>query len=96
MAYRIEYDRAGGKFEVRREYPWRFPMLLLAAGAGFLLLTASFWPEGAAYLREALIPGKNQETLEAVKLLTADLRSGAGLGEAVESFCRLVLHGPQG
>lgn len=93
MGYRIEYDRGNRVYEVRRERPCRFPLLLAACFGLFLLGSAYFWPEGAGMLRSALIPGEDAVTVQAFQTMTDDLRSGATITDAVEAFCRYVIHG---
>lgn len=93
MGYRIEYDGQIGKYEVRRDTPKRFPILITGALAGFLLFTYLFWPEGQAKLQSFLIPGDDVLTVQAFHNMTSDLRSGADLSEAVYTFCRYVIHG---
>jgi hypothetical protein len=91
MSYRIEYDCGAGKYEVREEadiFPW-----ILAAFGIFLLLTFCFWTEGASVLKEILIPGEDMVTIQAFSAMTDDLRSGATILDAVESFCKAVIHG---
>ncbi len=91
MSYRIEYDNGAGKYEIRREQRV-LPMILWVSMAGFLL-TMCFWPEAAAQVRSFLIPGEDAVTIQAFSAMTDDLRSGAELRDAVEGFCRLVIHG---
>lgn len=91
MGYRIEYDGRAGKYEVHAERKL-FPVLLMCSAA--LILVAMFlWPQGVQALRSILIPGEDAVTLAAFQNLTADLRSGASVGDAVEAFCRFVIHG---
>lgn len=91
MGYRIEYDNWGKKYEVRRE-KHILPGILALSGAA-ILLTLCFLPETAAGLRACLIPGEDRVTVQAFSSMADDLRSGAGLREALESFCRQVIHG---
>lgn len=93
MGYRIEYDGRAGKYEIRSRSPWRFPLLLSCAVGLFLLATFPFWEEGAEYIREALVPGENEVTTAALKNLTARLRQGDSLRDAVTAFCQDVIHG---
>ena len=91
MSYRIDYDSRAGKYEVRKDLDL-FPWILAALGI-FLMLTFCFWPEGAAELKEFLIPGKDAVTVQAFSAMTDDLRSGASILEALEAFCNSVIHG---
>ena len=94
LGYRIEYDGGIGKYEVRKYSPYKRPALLAAAVCLFFLLTFCFWPEGADYIREALIPGENAVTATAFENLTQRLRQGENLQDAVTAFCSDVIHGP--
>ncbi len=91
MSYRIEYDIGAGKYEIRTQRR-NWPLIIAVSAAG-LLLGACFAPEFAAGLRSFLIPGEDAVTVQAFAAMTDDLRSGAGLWEAVEAFCRQVIHG---
>lgn len=92
MSYRIKYDNRIGKYEVRRDQPKKISSLLIIAVVGViggLLL----WPEAGAALRAAIIPGEDMVTVQAFRNMTADMRSGASLGDAVFAFCHYVIHG---
>ena len=96
MAYRIEYDTRMGKFEIRSSKKRSlFPLFFAAAFSLFLIFTFLFWDAGADCIRSVLIPGEDAETLEALRNLTQDMRQGIPLGEAVEAFCRDLIHGSQ-
>jgi hypothetical protein len=91
MSYRIEYDRKAGKYEIRDEvdiFPWLF------AGFGVvLILTLFFREDGMLTMREHLIPGDDVATIQAFSAMADDLHSGATILQALESFCRTVIHG---
>ena len=90
MGYRIEYDGRAGKYEVKPEGKG-LPKVLLC---GVILIAAlMLWPQGTKMLRSFLIPGEDAVTVQAFQNMTNDLRSGATVGEAVEAFCRYVIHG---
>ena len=93
MGYRIDYDRGNGKFEVSESHPWRFPLILGGLICLLFMFTPHFWADGVCALRSALIPGDDAVTVQAFQTLTEDLRSGTSVAEAVEAFCRLVIHG---
>lgn len=90
MGYRIEYDGRAGKYEVKPEGKV-LPKFLLCAG--ILAAALCLWPQEANKLRSFLIPGEDAVTVQAFQNMTDDLRSGATVGEAVEAFCRYVIHG---
>lgn len=90
MGYRIEYDGRAGKYEVKPEGKG-LPKVLLC---GVILIAALIlWPQGVQKLKSFLIPGEDALTVQAFHNMTDDLRSGATVGEAVEAFCRYVIHG---
>lgn len=93
MSYRIVYDGRIDKYEAVRNETSLFPVLLAAAFGLFLLLTLCLWQEGAEQLKSILIPGEDVVTLQAFRNMANDLRSGAGLEDAVYTFCRCVIHG---
>jgi len=92
MGYRIEYDRGNGKYEIRRE---RLGTFWFAVGtvAVVLILCGALGQGRGAFVRSLVIPGEDTVTVQAFQNMTDDLRSGANLGEALESFCRFVIHG---
>lgn len=93
MSYRIEYDGRIDKYELVRNTTSRFPWLLAAAFGLFLLLTLCFWQEGTDQLKSILIPGDDTVTVQAFCNMTNDLRSGAGIRDAMYTFCQSVVHG---
>lgn len=93
MSYRIEYDGRIDKYEVVRNTKSRFPGLVTAAFGLFLLLTLCLWQEGAEQFKSILIPGEDAVTVQAFYNMTNDLRSGAGIRDAVYIFCQSVIHG---
>lgn len=95
MAYRIEYDSRGGKFEVRKNSVLRFPLMVSVCFLLFLLYTLRFSDAGARLLRDCMIPGDNKITIRAWNAMTDDLRSGAGFTAALTAFCAEVLDGAQ-
>lgn len=96
MGYIIAYDSMGGKYEVSVHNPWRFPVLCIAALCMFLFLTFHFWPEGSTLLRSVLIPGEDAVTVQAFQNMTQDLKAGASVPDAIEAFCKEVIHSDNG
>ena len=93
MGYRIDY---GGGARQRRRERVRFSRVLGMAGlffGAFLVLTVCFWQEGAAVLREFLIPGDPDVTLHGLEVLVQQMRQGESIGTAVTAFCREVIDG---
>ena len=61
----------------------------------FVALTGAFWPRGKAVLQELLLPGDAAVTAAALEDLAAELSNGEEISDALESFCRKVIHGSQ-
>lgn len=93
MGYRIEYNHGNGKYEISKEHPYRFPLILAGSLTIFLMFMLAFRPEETAALRSILIPREDAVTVQAIQNMTDDLRSGASVSDAVEAFCRFVIHG---
>ena len=89
MSYRIEYDAAVGKYEVRKVSPGAFPLFMLSA----FMIVAILTYQGRELFRSLIIPGDDAVTLQAFHMMTADLYSGAAFWDAFSDFCRLVIHG---
>lgn len=89
MPYRIEYQATK---KVRGAEKRREPLSALTALCFLLLLllAGALWPEGAAALRSLVIPGEAAVTVGALEDLAGDLRSGTGIQEALDGFCRQV------
>lgn len=90
MSYRIEYDSVLGKYEVRRNKSWK---LFLLPAISCIVLLLAFSPHIRELLQTILIPGEDAVTVLAFQTMANDLRSGAGLYEALFDFCSMVLHG---
>lgn len=89
MSYRIEYDGREGKYEIRKKRTG----LLIPVTLVVLLGVFSLPAETMSALSDWLIPGTDAVTVQAFQSMTDDLRSGADLSEALEGFCRFVIHG---
>jgi hypothetical protein len=91
MSYRIEYDRGTEKYEIKENVG-----IILWMITGFSLLFVmllSFHAEVFPWVKELLIPGDDNLTIQAFSAMTDDLRSGATIADAVETFCKTVIHG---
>lgn len=95
MAYRIEYDTKVGKYEIRQNPPTGFPVLLAAVLVLFLAVTFLFWEDGAAVLKDVLIPGDDAVTILALQTMTEELKSGVPVRDALAAFCSDVIHGAE-
>lgn len=93
MGYRIEYDGRIDKYEVVKKGSHGLFMLSIGAVGLFLIGTLCFWPQGAAVIRDFLIPGENAVTAAAFTAMRNDLRCGANLRDAVYTFCHAVIYG---
>ena len=93
MSYRIEYQPM--KWPGSRERG----SLRRAALTGvffllYLLLVDAFWPQGRELLRELLIPGDPDVTMEAFGIFAHAIQSGSPFADAAEVFCRTIMgHG---
>lgn len=81
MGYVIHY----GKQEKRQ-----FGRMTTVAFLIFLLLVCTCWPRGRSILMGLLLPGDRETTLQALALLSGELKSGAGVMEALETFCGCI------
>lgn len=88
MGYRVEYETPG---QVPKKEK-RVVMLTAVFLVLFLLLVNLFWPQGAVLLRELALPGDAAITAAALEDLAADLGNGLEISDALESFCRKVIH----
>ncbi len=90
MSYRIEYDSKVNKYEVKPEKNYLMPIMVFSA---MILVLFFFQSDRADAVCSFLIPGEDAVTVQAFSAMTNDLRSGAELWDAVEVFCRAVIHG---
>ena len=93
VSYRIEYDGAVGKYEVRTARAGNFLVLCAVAFIGCLVSLCLIGQESREVLRSVLIPGSDAVTVAAFQTMTNDLRSGARLYDAFFDFCHMVMHG---
>ena len=71
-----------------------FRRLVLTAGffLCFLWLVTTFWPDGQNLLKQILIPGNPEVTLEAAEVFAQEVRTGFPLADAVQNFCYAVMN----
>ena len=93
MAYRIVYEETKVKPQRRDKASLPVPLLSLLFFLVFLMLIGQFWPEGASWIRNALIPGDPDKTMQALQVLSRELHSGVPIGAAVEDFCKDIITG---
>ena len=84
MGYRIIYGQ-----DPFRKKPEKSHLGPLSAGfaLAFLILVRCFWPQGAAKLRQTLLPGD----MAAFQRMTEEIRAGEPIGDAVTAFCRGIV-----
>lgn len=84
MGYRIVYGADPFEEGTKKSH-----LRSLTAGfaLAFVILVRLFYPHGADLLRAQLLPGDDA----ALAQLTADLRAGEPVGEAVTAFCRTIM-----
>ena len=58
----------------------------------FLWLVCGFWPDGQLLLKQLLIPGDPEITLDAAEVFAQEIGSGFSLGDAIRNFCHVVLN----
>lgn len=92
MNYRIEYDGARVKkraIRVTKAKKWTIILVCAAViASGFML-----WPRGRMMLRDFVLPGDGAITDRALQGLVENLRSGQPMSDAVEVFCKEIIHG---
>ena len=63
----------------------------------FLWLVGTFWPDGQDLMKQLLIPGDPDITLEAAEVFAQEVGSGFAMADAARNFCLAVLnHGYTG
>jgi hypothetical protein len=90
MSYRIDYAVSAPKGFGRKARSGR-PRVLAAVIAACLLLSCLAFPEEAEALRRALFPWTLSQVRQALADMTAQLRSGDTLRDAVTAFCQEIL-----
>lgn len=90
MGYRIVYQPVP---KIRRAESRRVRRAALTAVcfAVFVILVSVCWPEGAALLRDWMLPGDGTVTVAAMEDLTRDLREGQPLPDAWAVFWNRVV-----
>ena len=91
MAYRIEYTKTPNAYHSADRPGPRAASRTAGVFLAFLLLVQTFWPDGQQFLRELLIPGDAETTIQAVEVFADELRCGEPFSVAAEVFCREIL-----
>lgn len=89
MGYRISYEPIK-KLRGAEKRRTRIGALVGIFFLLFLLMVNLFWAEGAAVLRELVMPGDAAVTALALEEMSENLKEGIPLQEAVEGFCRSI------
>ncbi len=87
MGYQIRYDDRTNKYEVKTQNGTGMLMFCL-----FVVMFSSALCVSPG-VRAWVIPGEDAVTVQAFSAMTDDLRSGADILDAFETFCRMVVHG---
>ena len=90
MGYRVIYG--DDPFEKTKIRKGRLVAMTAACLLAFSVGVRCIWPQGAESLKQMMMPQKTATTAAFVQM-TADLRAGESLGDAVKAFCRSVVEG---
>ena len=87
MGYRVVY----GEDPFEQPKPGKGRLGLMTAGCflAFVVGVRCFWPQGAETLGRICLPSEG--TVAAFSQMTADLKAGEPLGDAVTAFCRTIV-----
>ena len=90
MGYRVDYlpIKKVRNMEKRTSYVPAMTALFLLL---FFFLVSSFWPWGAEFLREVLIPGDLDVTVAALEAFAMKLQNGEAFSDAFKAFCHQLL-----
>lgn len=95
MAYRIVYQEDTVVW-IPEKLRWgRIAALSMVCFAGFCILAAKLWPDGAALIREAFHSEKVSAVRTGLQQMALHLRTGESLSDAVYVFCREILESAQ-
>ena len=90
MGYRVIYGE--DPFEKAKIRKGRLAAMTAACLLAFSVGVRCIWPRGAESLKQLVMP-KETATTAAFVQMTADLRAGASIQDAVTAFCRSVVEG---
>lgn len=90
MSYRIIYtadqQMRGSTVSFSRRFLFTAVSFVL-----FLLYVHFFWEEGALVLRSLRLRGSWNDVASAADILSKELRGGAGISEALLTFCNSIM-----
>lgn len=92
MGYRITYENGHIHKKTIRSSQFRWKRWGAGAAVAALAVTLLI-PRGRLWLRDILLPGDEDVTAAALGSLVENLSSGEPVGEAVQTFCREIIHG---
>ena len=93
MAYRIVYGEDPAKTGKERFRTGRFRLMTAVCFVLFLLSVKLLWDDGLDHIRQILLPGSGDTTLQALDQMVAQIQAGTKLGDAVTAFCREIIAG---
>ena len=92
MGYRITYENGHIHKKTIRSSQFRWKRWGAGAAVAALAVTLLI-PRGRLWVRDLLLPGDEDVTAAALGSLVEDLSAGEPVGEAVQTFCREIIHG---
>lgn len=92
VGYRIEYDSTGAKMR-RIGLSKEKRRVILIVGVLIITVLIMAFPAGRLWIRDLLLPGNEAVTAAALEDFAEDIRQGQSFGQAVEAFCREIIHG---
>lgn len=92
MGYRITYENGHIHKKTVRSSQFRWKRWGAGAAVAALAVTLLI-PRGRLWVREVILPGDAEVTAAALEGMVSDLREGEPMGEALETFCREIIHG---
>ena len=89
MSYRIEYEQGKMMKRLTKSAEKKTAWLLLILPIGAVCLR-SFFPQTARVIWNALMPGFDERSVQAISDMLLGLRSGEPFGDAIVSFCKTI------
>lgn len=90
MSYCVQYGNSSPN------KPPNWTPLLVCITAVLLFTALCVHPSGREVVYDYLFPGGGKTAGQALETMAEDLRQGGPLSDAVESFCREILHSENG
>lgn len=83
MGYRIHYLNSDQQKKQPKSNRFCLTTLFFAL---YLLLVSFFWPEGNRYLKNLLLPGNADATIQAIEVFVQELNCGEKIQDAAKDF----------